>query len=122
MENDFVCKFCGKVCKNANSLRNHERLCKENPERQESSWIKFNHERGAWNKGLTKETDERVKRIAEIFSTRYKGTEEGKRVCSHPHTDEYKQRMRELAFKRHLGGWHTSKTIDYKRYQTRFSI
>jgi len=28
------CKFCAKDCKNANSLRNHERLCKENPEHQ----------------------------------------------------------------------------------------
>lgn len=64
MEENYICKFCGKVCKNANSLRNHERLCKENPERQESSWVKFNHERGAWNKGLTKETDERVKKTS----------------------------------------------------------
>lgn len=28
------CKFCGKECKNANSLRNHERLCKLNLDRQ----------------------------------------------------------------------------------------
>ena len=28
------CKFCNKECKNANSLRNHERLCKLNPNRQ----------------------------------------------------------------------------------------
>lgn len=57
MEEKCICKFCRKICKNANSLRNHERLCKLNPERKESSWVKFNHERGAWNKGLTKETD-----------------------------------------------------------------
>ena len=31
---DFICKFCGRVCKNANSLRNHERLCHSNPDRQ----------------------------------------------------------------------------------------
>ena len=30
----LYCKFCNKVCKNNNSLRNHERLCKLNPERQ----------------------------------------------------------------------------------------
>lgn len=30
------CKFCGKECKNANSLRNHERLCHSNPNRQVS--------------------------------------------------------------------------------------
>lgn len=29
------CKFCNKECKNANSHRNHERLCKMNPNRQE---------------------------------------------------------------------------------------
>jgi len=35
MENiTFICKFCGSERKNANSLRNHERLCKENPNRQ----------------------------------------------------------------------------------------
>ena len=28
------CKFCGKDCKNDNSLRNHERLCKFNPNKQ----------------------------------------------------------------------------------------
>lgn len=34
LENTYICKFCEKVCKNSNSLRNHERLCKENPNRQ----------------------------------------------------------------------------------------
>ena len=30
----YVCKYCGKECKNDNSLRNHERLCKCNPTHQ----------------------------------------------------------------------------------------
>lgn len=30
----LICKYCHKECKNDNSLRNHERLCKENPNRQ----------------------------------------------------------------------------------------
>ncbi len=35
MENiTFICRFCGSERKNGNSLRNHERLCKENPDRQ----------------------------------------------------------------------------------------
>jgi len=34
------CRFCGKECKNQNSLLNHERLCKQNPDAQES---KGNH-------------------------------------------------------------------------------
>lgn len=36
----LTCKFCGKECKNSNSLRNHERLCKENPHRQQSPFEK----------------------------------------------------------------------------------
>lgn len=29
----MICRYCGKPCKNANSLRNHERQCKSNPDR-----------------------------------------------------------------------------------------
>ena len=32
--NILKCKYCSSERKNANSLRNHERLCKENPNRQ----------------------------------------------------------------------------------------
>lgn len=43
MENkEYICRFCGRVCKNANSLRNHERLCKLNPDRQISYGNKGN--------------------------------------------------------------------------------
>lgn len=31
---EYICKFCSKSCKNANSLRNHERLCIKNPDHQ----------------------------------------------------------------------------------------
>lgn len=45
--NDLFCIYCGKQCKNLNSLRNHERLCKENPDRQilVSNFIKWNEYR-----------------------------------------------------------------------------
>lgn len=34
-----ICQFCGKECRNRNSLINHERLCKLNPNRQDiKSW------------------------------------------------------------------------------------
>jgi hypothetical protein len=41
------CKYCGKSCKNRNSLVNHERLCKLNPDKQQvssgiSNFIKYN--------------------------------------------------------------------------------
>ena len=103
MGNNYICKFCKKICKNANSLRNHERMCKFNPNHQVSPWIKFNKERGAWNKGLTKESDQRVRKYGETTSKRYKGTIEGKLCFGHTHSAEHKQQMRELAFKRQLG-------------------
>lgn len=69
------CQFCGKECKNNNSLRNHERLCKSNPERDVSNVYKdgFNNQgRNAWNTGLTKETDHRIREQSETLSTKYK--------------------------------------------------
>lgn len=41
------CKFCERECKNENSLRNHERLCKFNPNAQSivSNFIKYNEKR-----------------------------------------------------------------------------
>lgn len=45
----LICKYCNKECKNDNSLRNHERLCKSNPDRQstivETDDFKLNHKR-----------------------------------------------------------------------------
>ena len=60
---DLFCKFCGKECKNKNSLIQHELRCKQNPSRLNIP-VNFNTRKGrvAWNKGLTKEIDERVAR------------------------------------------------------------
>lgn len=41
----FICKYCGKECKNKNSLAQHEIRCKENPNKiqlPESNFIKYN--------------------------------------------------------------------------------
>ena len=48
------CKFCQRGCKSDNSLRNHSRLCKSNPNRQERTGGKAKGS-PAWNKGLTKD-------------------------------------------------------------------
>ena len=36
---ELLCQFCGKSCKNNNSQRNHERLCKSNPNKQEPTKV-----------------------------------------------------------------------------------
>lgn len=40
---DFICRYCGKVCKNKNSLAQHEIRCKKNPNRIRvvSNFIKY---------------------------------------------------------------------------------
>lgn len=111
MGENCICKFCGSLCKNPNSLRNHERLCPKNPDRK---YVSHTIGHTAWNKGKTKDSDERIRGYAETFSKRYGGTEEGKKILSHPHSEEFKKKMREIAFQRELGGWHTSKTVEYK--------
>jgi very-short-patch-repair endonuclease len=93
----LVCQFCGKECKNRNSLCNHERLCKLNPNRQESvGFTKFNAAREAglvtsWNTGLTKDTDERVKKSAKSISKYYE-THSGS-WTGRTHTEEQKQKI-----------------------------
>lgn len=68
---DLNCKYCGKLCKNKNSLAQHEIRCSDNPERCTISLAGLNAMQeknskfGNWNKGLTKETDERVAKNAE---------------------------------------------------------
>lgn len=66
----LICKHCGKECKNLNSLRNHERLCPSNPER---NYVSRTAGKTAWNKGLTKETDSRVLKNAQATSVALKG-------------------------------------------------
>ena len=43
----MICKYCCKECKNNNSLHNHERLCKQNSNRQKSNFIKYNNDKFA---------------------------------------------------------------------------
>ena len=63
---DLICKFCDKGFKNKNSLVQHEIRCIKNLDRINVHLSGFNNTgRAAWNKGLTKETDERVKKLGE---------------------------------------------------------
>jgi len=51
---NHTCLFCHKKCKNDNSQRNHERLCKSNPNRQNT------HFQGEYNK-IRKPTNQYIK-------------------------------------------------------------
>lgn len=57
----FICKYCGKECKNKNSLAQHEIRCKENPNRIKSGFELYNESvHVVWNKGLSKNIDNRI--------------------------------------------------------------
>lgn len=68
---DLCCKFCHKEYENKNSLIQHEMRCVSNPNR---SGLNLTHEFGyakghiPWNKGLTKDTDERVQKYGAKIS------------------------------------------------------
>lgn len=89
---EFICKYCGKECKNSNSLRNHERLCQKNPGHQTTVFQTNNPQKiNAWNKGLSAETDARIKRLTESVHNYYKthaGTQTGR-----PRTAEEKKKI-----------------------------
>ena len=99
MEENYICKFCGKNCKNVNSLRNHERLCKENPNKQNSNFIKYNNEiknglRKSSNYGKTKETNEDIRRGIETRKQKMLNGEITPGFLGKHHTEETKQHLR----------------------------
>ena len=102
------CQFCEKICKNRNSLCNHERLCKLNPNRQESGFVYYNASgRTAWNKGLNKLVDERVEKNGESIREHYKNfpnKQTGRKL-----SEEHKKKISATILeKSRRGEWHTS--------------
>lgn len=70
MEQKYTCRYCGKECKNANSLRNHERLCRLNPDRQftkfsDTEWQKHKTANGGTNQYIKAKQEGREYIISE---------------------------------------------------------
>lgn len=91
---DLFCKFCGRECKNKNSLRNHERLCKLNPNRMTPTGVgnpDYALTHTAWNKGLTKETDTRVEKNSIAIRNHF--IEHGAAWSGRKHSTETKRKI-----------------------------
>lgn len=90
---ECYCSYCSKLCKNINSLKNHEVRCKYNPDRMVTTKPDNFTFLGKipYNKGLTKETDHRIAKNAEAIR-QYYTTHDGKFKGKH-HTEETKQRI-----------------------------
>lgn len=111
MENiTFICRFCGAEKKNGNSLRNHERLCKENPNRQKSALMLYNERGHEGHNQYTKARDLGLPKPILSEETRRRISEKSK---GRKHTEEWKQKASERAKKQGFGGWHTSRSFDY---------
>ena len=63
------CQYCGRLYK-LYGLKNHEIRCALNPNKDKSP--RYYHGGGGWNKGLTKETDERLAKASETMKQSYK--------------------------------------------------
>lgn len=75
MNKEYICKYCGKVCKNKNSLVQHEIRCNKNPNKIDTSkCFGINSQKGhvAWNKGLTKYDDPRIAKYGTTYKENYK--------------------------------------------------
>ena len=109
-----ICKYCGNERKNSNSLRNHERLCKLNPERsttlfQNEDFQKNRNKSNQYIKALETGTvyslpEESRKKLSDSAKTRVV-------------TQKRRDKMREYAISRNLGG-HTSKQKLYFEKKT----
>ena len=104
----LICKFCSKECKNENSQRNHERLCKQNPKRQFTPFHDQVFQKTNTSNQYTKakklgldaplvseETKEKI-RSANCSRTKEWNAENGKRI-----SETIKKKVQE-------GTWHTS--------------
>lgn len=92
------CIFCGKLCKNKNSLAQHELRCKENPERRNYNSLELYN---LSEKGATKETSIRVAKAAETLKQKYATGERVVYALGKPgtftgrkHTEESKAKTR----------------------------
>lgn len=120
---DLFCKYCGKECKNRNSLAQHEIRCRENPNhKSNNSLLTHNNKLKSgevlpWNKGLSKETDERIKKYTETYRKNHKL---GLHKKSNDWLNDAQKRnlavekLRISALKNHLGWSNTGKIIEYK--------
>ena len=97
----WKCCHCGFIAETKRKLFEHKH-------NEHSEFCKF-----GWNKGLTKDTNEIVKHGGEKASQTLKEGFASGRIVPHFHSEEFKRRQSERAKKRNLGGWYSTKRIDY---------
>jgi hypothetical protein len=106
------CKFCEKECKNDNSLRNHQRLCKLNPERQTTPFQdKDKQKEIAKNRGNKNQWSDPNYEMSD--ETRKKLSESTKRQNANESNETREKRKATIANKVKNGEWHVSLAKDH---------
>jgi len=96
---EYICQYCGKICKNLNGLKHHELFCKSNPNHKNHPGNKGYDGNGkgmpknyvAWNKNQTKETNIIIYNTSLKIKEKYKNGDI-KRKFEH-HTEETKHKL-----------------------------
>ena len=99
---NWICPFCNNVFRTRRLLNEHKKLCDLNKNKTVQKYIidengkrKLAPGCNAWNKGLTKETDERVKHHGETLSEGYKSGRLVNVNTGTHHSDEQKKKISE---------------------------
>jgi hypothetical protein len=101
-----ACLYCQKTFSNTGGLGAHHPYCKSNPARvKRFRSVHAGAKKGniPWNTGLSKETSERVRNQGKRLAERYANG--SLKYHSHPHSEETKKRLSEVAKSRKLGGY-----------------
>ena len=111
----MICQYCGKECKNNNSLHNHERLCKMNPNRSKSFFeTDYNKTRIPINQFIKAKKEGYTYIVSEDTKEKISKSNFGKK-----HTLYNKNKIRKTV-NEHIenGNWHLSfsksRTFEYK--------
>lgn len=113
--NEFICHYCGKICKNKNSLIQHEIRCKENPNRISTTFNSGNFVR---DKGILDKVKAHYQKCNCSFCGREFSRKESKtfheKYCQknpnriqckgHPCSDEQRSKISEGMKKAHAEG------------------
>ena len=123
MEQKYTCRYCGKECKNANSLRNHERLCRLNPDRQFTKFSDTEWQKNKIDGGRGTNQYIKAKKAGKIYivseETRQKLSEYMSK--NNPSTKkENREKIQQTVLKKVLeGSWHFKRSLyhNIKKYE-----
>lgn len=107
---NHICPKCNSYI--SNSIEKHINYCDGNGTRRQKEAIRKTEIKTSWNKGLTKETSDSLKKISESLKKRYNNPDNIQK-----HTEETKKKLSKIMLDRYKNGWENKagrcKKIEY---------